>query len=81
MLHAWNEGMASLRSLDSSVEFKGLSDAIEAAGFSNAWPPESQQKTIGRSELLAKPRKRKGKKAGGAAPRGKRVRAASKSRR
>ena len=53
MLHAWNEGMAALRSARSESRFKGLSADIEAAGL-----PEPQrvprQEKIGRSPLLAK---------------------------
>lgn len=46
MLHAWNEGMTSLRSVR------------KAAGFSDPMPP-APPKAIGRSELLAKPRSKK----------------------
>jgi serine/threonine-protein kinase HipA len=53
MLHAWNEGMESLRSPKKSVQFKGLTKAIEAAGFSAAEPPERPREVIGRSPLLA----------------------------
>lgn len=55
MVHAWNDGMASLCGAKKSVAFQGLGAAIEAAGFSDASPPEKPA-TIGRSELLA-PRK------------------------
>lgn len=58
MVHAWNEGMASLRDPKKSVAFRGLDDAITAAGFSDPEPPEPPQVTIGRSELLA-PQRRK----------------------
>lgn len=58
MVHAWNEGMASLRDPKKSVAFRGLDDAITAAGFSDPEPPEPTQVTIGRSELLA-PQRRK----------------------
>lgn len=54
MLHAWNEGMASLRSTRREAKYRGLSDAIQAAGFSDPTPPERPQE-IGRSELLGKP--------------------------
>lgn len=53
MLHAWNEGMASLRSAKPSTEFRTLSPIIESAGFSDADKPESARVVIGRSELLA----------------------------
>jgi len=58
MLHAWNEGMASIRSSKQAAQFKSLSVVIEAAGFSEPEPPESSRIVVGRSELLAKPRKR-----------------------
>lgn len=54
MLHAWNEGMESLRSPKKSVQFKGLTTAIEAAGFSAAEPPERTREVIGHSPLLGK---------------------------
>src|SRR5512138_1522293 len=54
MLHAWNEGMASLRSTRRETKYRGLSEAIRAAGFSDPTPPE-RPKAIGRSELLRKP--------------------------
>jgi serine/threonine-protein kinase HipA len=59
MLHAWNEGTASLRSPKTAVEFEALSGDLAAAAFSDPLPPQSQRETIGRSELLSKPRKRK----------------------
>lgn len=58
MLHAWNDGMEGLRSPRKSVPLRGLSEAIEAAGFSDPEPPEKERTLIGRSELLAKPRKK-----------------------
>lgn len=58
MLHAWNEGIASLHSPRGIAQFKGLSADIKAAGFSDPTPPKPP-KTIVRSELLAEPRKRK----------------------
>jgi serine/threonine-protein kinase HipA len=54
MLHAWNEGMESLRSPKKSVHFKGLTPAIEAAGFSDPEPAEPAREIIGRSPLLGK---------------------------
>ena len=54
MLHAWNDGMESLRSPKKNVKLKGLSKAIEAAGFSAAQPPDPAREVIGRSPLLAK---------------------------
>lgn len=56
MLHAWNDGMASLRSPKRAALFGGLSPAIEAAGFSEPEAPDTSREVIGRSELLAKPR-------------------------
>lgn len=58
MLHAWNEGMASLRDPKTSAAFKGLSADILAAGFSDPEPPEPTRSTVGRSQLLAPPRKK-----------------------
>lgn len=59
MLHAWNDGMETLRAPARSTPTRGLSEAIEAAGFSDPEPPEKDRTLIGRSELLAKPRKKK----------------------
>lgn len=53
MVHAWNEGMASVRDPKKSLTLRGLDAAIEAAGFSDPEPPEPSRITIGRSELLA----------------------------
>jgi serine/threonine-protein kinase HipA len=52
MLHAWNEGMMSLRSTKGDNQLRGLDAAIEAAGFSDATPAQRSRTTIGRSELL-----------------------------
>jgi serine/threonine-protein kinase HipA len=54
MLHAWDEGMTSLRSPKKSVPFKGLKPAIEAAGFSAPEPAQRAREVIGRSPLLGK---------------------------
>lgn len=54
MLHAWDEGMTSLRSPKKSLQFKGLKPAIEAAGFSAPEPAERAREVIGRSPLLRK---------------------------
>lgn len=59
MVHAWNEGMASLRDLKKSVAHRGLDATIAAAGFSDPEPPEQPPVTIGRSELLAPPQRRR----------------------
>ena len=61
MLHAWNEGMASLRSVRSEAKYKALSADIAKAPFSDPEPPE-RSKAAGRSELLGsrtKPRPKK----------------------
>ena len=58
MLHAWNEGMASLRSPKSAVQFRALNAVITAAGFSDPQPPEPARTKIGQSELLAPRSKR-----------------------
>jgi serine/threonine-protein kinase HipA len=58
MMHAWNEGMASLRSPKSAVQFRALDAAIAAAGFSDPQPPEPVRTKIGQSELLASRSKR-----------------------
>jgi serine/threonine-protein kinase HipA len=60
MLHAWNEGMASVRSARKDNKLKGLTRYIKAAGFSDPTPPE-RHSVIGRSELLGKPRSKKTK--------------------
>ncbi len=60
MLHAWNEGMASVRSARKDNKLKGLTDYIQAAGFSDPTPPQ-RPGVIGRSELLPKPRSKKSK--------------------
>jgi serine/threonine-protein kinase HipA len=54
MLHAWNEGMESLRTPKKNVQFRSLQPAIEAAGFSAPEPPERSRAIIGQSPLLAK---------------------------
>ncbi|MDR6448162.1 serine/threonine-protein kinase HipA [Paraburkholderia terricola] len=54
MLHAWDDGMTSLRSPKKGLQFKGLKPAIEAAGFSAPEPAERAREVIGRSPLLAK---------------------------
>jgi len=56
MLHAWNDGMASLRSVRSEPRFKGLTADIEAAGLPEPQRPPRQE-TIGRSPLLARVRR------------------------
>ena len=53
MVHAWNEGMATLRDPKKSASFRGLDAAITAAGFSDPEPPDQPRVMIGRSELMA----------------------------
>ena len=53
MLHAWNEGMATVWSTKPQAALKGLTPILEAAGFSDADKAESTREVIGRSELLA----------------------------
>ncbi|NWB97626.1 type II toxin-antitoxin system HipA family toxin [Pseudomonas gingeri] len=57
MVHAWNDGMESLRSQKSAPHLRGLEAAIMGSGFSGPRPPERHREQIGRSELLA-PKKR-----------------------
>jgi len=54
MVHAWNDGMASLRSPKSFVAFRGLDEAIAQAGFSEPEKVESGREVIGRPELLGR---------------------------
>lgn len=58
MLHAWNEGMASLRSPRSERANKQLTPHIELAGFSEPERPEPPR-VISRSEGLASRSKRR----------------------
>lgn len=58
MLHAWNNGMASLRNPKNLVAFRGLDEAIVQAGFSEPEKLESVREVIGRSELLGRKRKK-----------------------
>ncbi len=48
MTQAWNEGMASLRSVKGETRFKGLTAAIATAGTPDPLPPESSP-AVGRS--------------------------------
>lgn len=64
MLCAWNDGMTALRTQGPARGNGQLQPIIQAAGFSDRDPPASGRVTIGRSELLAKPnRKRNRRKA------------------
>lgn len=56
MVHAWNEGMETVRSPKAAPHFRGLESAIEDAGLSGPRKPEHSREVIGRSELLAKKR-------------------------
>ena len=59
MAHAWNDGMASLRSSKSLVAFRGLGEAIAQAEFSEPEKAEHGREVIGRSDLLGRPPKKK----------------------
>lgn len=59
MMHAWNEGMSSLRDPKQAVEFRGLDAAIATAGFSAPDLPEKPRVTVGRSELMAPPSRKR----------------------
>ncbi len=54
MLHAWDDGMTSLRSPKKSLQFSGLKPAIHAAGFSAPEPAERSRQVIGHSPLLGR---------------------------
>lgn len=69
MLHAWNEGMASIQSVRKASTFKRLSEHIKAAGFSGATPPEPPEK-LGLSELLPQRKTRRARRLAGAPGRG-----------
>lgn len=58
MVHAWNEGMASVRSSRVQRALKQLTPYIESAGFSDPEPPQPAR-VIGRSEGLAARSKRR----------------------
>jgi serine/threonine-protein kinase HipA len=53
MAHAWNEGMASVRSVKPNPALMGLTRDIEAAELGAPAPPE-RPKRVGHSELLAR---------------------------
>ena len=55
MLHAWNEGMASVHSVRKDDKLRRLTPHSVAAGFSDAAPPERPE-VIGRSQSPPKPR-------------------------
>lgn len=50
MVHAWNEGMASVRSVKPNPALMGLTRDIEAAELGAPAPPE-RPKRVGHSEL------------------------------
>ena len=58
MVHAWNDGMASLRSPKRSVVFRGLDETIAQAGLSAPERADNGREVIGRSELLGRSGKR-----------------------
>lgn len=51
MLHAWNDGMGSLRSPKASVHLRALTPVIQATGFSDPEPASRERSVVGRSEL------------------------------
>jgi serine/threonine-protein kinase HipA len=53
MLHAWNEGMAGLRSVRAERAYRGLTEDIKRAGFSDPEPPE-RPTVIGRIDPRGK---------------------------
>lgn len=53
IVHAWNDGMESVRSAKKGVSLRGLTAHIEAAGCSRPPHPEKPE-PVGRSPLLAK---------------------------
>lgn len=57
MVHAWNEGMETLRSPRSAPHFRGLDAAIDEAGFSGPRSADRNREQIGRSELMASRRR------------------------
>jgi len=60
MLYAWNEGMKTLRGPASKTGHVQTLDAVIAqSDFSAPLPAETSREMLGRSELLAKPKKRK----------------------
>jgi serine/threonine-protein kinase HipA len=59
MVHAWNEGMASVRSPKQLRPFRGLDMQIAKSGFSEPEPPVRSKEQIGASELLARPQRRR----------------------
>jgi serine/threonine-protein kinase HipA len=61
MLNAWNDGMTSLQSARMEKKYAGLSQDIQAAGFSDPAPP-LRPRAAGRSPLLRKPPARKSKR-------------------
>lgn len=54
MVHAWSDGMETLRSAKAAPQLRGLDAAIVEAGFSGPRKPERSGNVMGRSELLAK---------------------------
>ncbi len=58
MTNAWDDGMASLRSVGSEKKYRELRPYIEAARFSAPAPAERPE-PIGQSELMRRPKRRK----------------------
>ena len=59
MVHAWNEGMCSLRSVQLERKYRGLEAAIENAGLGAPDVPASANAAIGRSEMIARPARKR----------------------
>jgi len=60
MLYAWNEGMKTLRGPTSKTgRVQSLDAVIAQSDFSAPLPAETSREMLGRSELFAKPKKRK----------------------
>jgi len=58
MVHAWNDGIGSLKGPKRLVSFRGLDEAIAQAGFSEPDTPENGREVIGLSELLGRKSKK-----------------------
>jgi serine/threonine-protein kinase HipA len=54
MLHAWNDGMESLRSTKANAQLRPLTSHLAAAGISGPDPVHQERVVIGRSDLLAR---------------------------
>jgi serine/threonine-protein kinase HipA len=59
MLHAWNDGMETLRSSKPATQLRQLTHIIEMTGFSDTDKPEHARQVFGRSDLMAVPTKKR----------------------